>query len=248
MKRKLFKKLHTITLAGAAGTALIATCPGTASSFNSHVTDTVIDNNDGTWTYNFTVFNDEYGNVGYGLEAVAVTPYGDPVIIDWELPYFDDMGIDSITEPEGWNHSIETIGSSNPATGWGGVAEWQQDGDYWKDHFDQVYGSPDNNPFNNNTKVLHWYVDPKCGTGCGIRPGGSMSGFSFTAIYPEGAAPYQTSWDTDDVFTGDPSFPQPGALPNSPSINPVPLPGSLALMLLGSSGLVIIRQKKKKKQ
>ena len=252
MNRDFFKKLHTITLVGAAGTALIASFPVPAISYNSHVTDSVTDNGNGTWTYDFTVFNDEPNFYGYGFDTEAVAPRETAtvqaamdttgeihVIVDWELPYFDDMGITNIQSPENWFYSIETIGVPNATTGWQGTAAWQQDGDPWKDHFDQVYGGADNNPFNNNTKVLHWYT-----TSNEIWPQMSLSGFSFTAVFDEGNAPYQTSWNAKEIFTGDPNFPNAG-LPNSPSINPVPLPGTLTLLFAGAGGLAILRKKKK---
>jgi len=250
MNRDFFKKLHTITLVGAAGTALIASFPVPAISYNSHVTDSVIDNGNGTWTYDFTVYNDEPNSYGYGFDTEAVAPRKTAtvkaattgeihVIVDWELPYFDDMGITNIQSPYGWNFSLETVGTPNASTGWGGVAQWQQEGDDWKNHFDQVYGGADNNPFNNNTKVLHWYT-----TSNEIWPQMSLSGFSFTAVFDKGNAPYQTSWNAKEIFTGDPSFPNAG-LPNSPSINPVPLPGTLTLLFAGAGGLAILRKKKK---
>ncbi len=243
MNRNFFKKLHNITLAGAAGTALMASCPPPAHTYDSHVTDSVTNNGDGTWTYDFTVFNDEVESYGYGFGLEAVAPGETAIIIDWELPYFDDMGITNIQSPANWYYAIETIGVPNEATGWQGTAEWQQSGDPWKDHFDQVYGGADNNPFNSNTKVLHWYLDPEQSPWAGIYPQESQSGFSFTASFDKGNAPYQTSWDTMEIFTGDPSFPSAG-LPNSPSINPVPLPGTLSLMFLGAGGLAVLRRKK----
>jgi hypothetical protein len=198
----------------------------------SRVTDLVTANGDGTWTYEFTVFNDSPW-VGEGPAQV---------IVDWELPYFDDSGIDNVQSAYGWTWAIETIGVANPDTGWAGVASWQSPDDPW-------YPGPDS-PFTTATKVLHWYTSD--GDTYGIRPTGfqdgnfvgSAGGFSFTAPFPPVAAPYQASWADFVIQTGDPAFPLAGgAVPASPSAV-IPLPAPLALLGGALAGLAGLRRRR----
>jgi len=113
--------------------------------------------------------------------------------------------------------------------GWQGVANWQTPGD-------PMYGGPDS-PFTSVEHVLHWYA--ASGGGAQVElifPGESLSGFGFTASFAEIDAPYQASWTTFEVQTGDPAFPL-GGFPGSPLARGVPLP-SAALMGLGLLGIL----------
>ena len=205
--------------------------------------------------------------------VVQPPPNTIPVIVDWELPFFDDAGISNIISPVGWSHAIEDVGMANPETGWGGIAGWQIPGDPF---FEFINDTPLLTPsqkeaFLTAEQVLHWYIppdffvadctgtvasndaDPDCSWGWegleiqgipdrAVFPGGTQSGFSFEAPpFDAINAPYQASWAFFEIQTGDPPFPgQPGpGIPQSPSLQPqqMPLPGSLALLALGLSGL-----------
>ncbi len=181
----------------------------------SHVTDNVVDNGNGTWTYNFTVYNDSVSYAGV-----------EPRIRDWELPYFGDAGITNITSITssgygGWAWTIETVGFANPSTGWDGLAAWQDPSDPW------YQGA--SSPFTSVQKVLHWYTNDFPVT---IAAQSSLGGFGFTADFAPTAAPYQASWVDFPVRTGDPAFPF-GAIPNSPAAGGASVPEPATTLLIG---------------
>ncbi len=182
----------------------------------------------GDWVYRYKVCNttDPYYAGGFGNN----------VIVDWELPWFDDAEIDfrSIVTPVGWRWSIETVGEQNFFTGWGtedtngdgnvdaddAVPGWSLDGDPWKDIFDTAYdvANGGTNPFTNVEKVLHFYTesfgDRTLAAVVDDRPfcdlifeGDECEGFGFTSPFNAGDAPYQASWQFLPVRTGDPLFP-----------------------------------------
>lgn len=237
---------------------------------DSQVTDSVTDNG-GVFSYDYTVINTSSrcdilsGNPFCELEFDGEV-FLEPVIVDWELPWFDDAAITNIRSPLGWDYAIEEIGVVNPATGWDGVANWMDPGD-------PFYGL--NDAFATVTKVLHWYVidqnacfpefigandapvapaaEPLC---AGIISAFStlnpadyhqdrLGGFGFDSIYDQTDAPYQASWLFLPVRTGDPAFPL-GGFPNSPSLQgppaQTPAPGPLALLGLGLIGLLMRRR------
>ncbi len=233
---------------------------------SSKVTDVVTYNNDGTWTYDFTVHNtSKYDDIsGDGPEDD--TFWEQPLIVDWELPFFYDMSISNIQSPDGWTFAIETIGQVNTTTGWEGVAAWQNPSDLW-------YAGA-NSPYTTGNLALHWYCvggvnagtdaarvsceDPA--TGLSDEPifpedpfssqggGNSLSGFSFTAGFGPTNAPYQASWLTLPILTGDPAFPSAGV--GSPSVvgqSTVPEPGMLSLLSLGLLGLYGTRRRNRHK-
>ena len=210
---------------------------------SSTVTDIVANNGNGTWTYNYTV-NNTSQFTAQGLERT-------PLLVDWELPWFGDAGIDiaSIISPNGWAVAIETIGVANAATGWEGIASWQDP----SDPFFAGAGSP----FTTVTQVLHWYSEcflfrgdrEGCfgGSANGILAPGSLSGFSFVAAFDETDAPYQASWAVLPVRTGDPAFPL-GGIPNSPRVQGlvqgVPEPGLLGLLGIGLVAAMLGRRRR----
>lgn len=126
------------------------------------------DTTSGAWVYRYRVCN-------------TTDPYyagtGGNVIVDWELPYFDDGGftLADVITPIGWRASIEMVGTANPDTGWGvtdtngdgvvndadAVPAWSLDGDPWKEIFDLDYDVANGgvNPFTNVQKVLHFYSE-----------------------------------------------------------------------------------------
>jgi len=213
---------------------------------SSTVGDSVTNNNDGTWTYSYQVNNTSQANGG---------PDREPYIVDWELPWFGDAGITNIVSPSNWTYSIETIGTPNAATGWEGVAAWQ-------DPADPFYAGA-SSPFTTVTQVLHWYTT--CWSGqqpvsalttlavavCefglqdAIFPGGSLTGFGFDATFAPTGAPYQASWAFLPVRTGDPAFPL-GGIPNSPSITPQGTPEPGVLALLGAGLLVAMAGRRRR--
>lgn len=217
----------------------------------SHVSDTVVDNQNGTYTYTYTVHNDSDQNPN-GTDEL------EPFVVDWELPYFDDAGFDinDVFSPTGWLAVIETVGTANPDTGWGGTASWQDPNDPF------YFG--DDSPFTTATQVLHWYSDcwvngfqpvgvgvsPQAGTECesalqdAIAPLDSLGGFGYTAAFDKTNAPYQASWANLPVRSGDPAFPL-GGLPASPNATAqTPAPGTLALALVGAAGVFAARRRR----
>ena len=233
----------------AAGLLLVPTMDAVAGNGGlweraSQVTDVVTNNGGGSWTYNYTVHN-----------TSSVQPDGElrdePVIVDWELPWFIDAGITNIESPFNWAFAIETIGTPNPNTGWDGIANWQDPGD-------PFFEGPDS-PFTLGTEVLHWYSecwvegangDMVIGTLAQVQcefplqdailAGDNLGGFLFDAAFDETDAPYQASWDARVVQTGDPAFPL-GGIPASPLV--VPVAPTLPLIAVGLIAALAVRRR-----
>lgn len=223
----------------------------------------------GDWVYRYRVCN-------------TTDPYyaglGNNVIVDWELPWFDDGRITDIVTPFGWNWSIEEVGVQNFATGWGtedtdgdgdvdsddAVPAWSLDGDPWKDIFDLAYdvAGGGTNPFTNVEKVLHFYTEAfqaqtfaavveereECGL---IFEGENCAGFGFTSPYDAGDAPYQASWQFLPVRTGDPLFPlgqTGGGIPNSPSVRQAAIPEPATSALIGAGLLSVAALRRRRRK
>lgn len=230
------------------------------------------DTTTGAWVYRYRVCN-------------TTDPYyagtGNNVIVDWELPWFDDGQITDIITPFGWSWSIETVGVRNPFTGWGtedtngdglfndddAVPAWSLDGDPWKDIFDLAYdvAGGGTNPFTNVEKVLHFYTESfqaqtfaavveereECGL---IFENESCGGFGFSSPLDAADAPYQASWLSLPVRTGDPLYPlgdngSGGGIPNSPSVQQratIPEPATSALIGAGLLSVAALRRRRRK--
>jgi hypothetical protein len=240
-----------VLLAAVAETLAGGTPPAPQWTRSSKVETAVSDNGNGTFTYEYTVFNTSM-DVSFIPTANGngeLFP-NEPVIVDWELPYFDDAGFDlsDVLSPAGWAANIETVGVANTDTGWAGTASWQ-------DPSDPFYFGEDS-PFTTATQVLHWYSEcwvsfglngigsaSPAAVGCedplqdAIGAGDTLSDFSLTAIFDETDAPYQASWELREVQSGDPPFPM-GlvASPKALGITAAPAPATLALLLLGAAG------------
>jgi len=149
-------------LAAPAAQAGVAAPPPTERA--SSVDTDIIDIGGGEERFDYTLNNDS-----------PFDPYGGgaiPLIVDWELPWFVDGGIDegSILSPGGWDHAIETVGEANPETGWGGIADWQTPGDPFYNFLNDL--DADGNPIDNGLteaqetafleadQVLHWFIAP----------------------------------------------------------------------------------------
>ena len=218
---------------------------------NSTVGSSVVDNGDGTWTYGYKVSNTSF-------QSALSAELDEPILVDWELPWFGDAGIAGITAPRNWDWSIETIDIPNSGTGWGGVAAWQTPSD-------PFYAGADS-PFTTVMKVLHWYnvcnvqpnrplnfqgEDVAVLASCesqfdnAIFPNGSLDGFGFTAGFDPTGAPYQASWAVLPVRTGDPAFPLGGGFPNSPALRDlqIPEPGALVLVAIGLGAMALRRRR-----
>jgi hypothetical protein len=204
----------------------------------------------GLTRFNYTVNNNSFETLlptfsTFLVPTGPVTVLGEPIIVDWEMPYFADANITNIQSPTGWTYAIETIGTPNSATGWEGTASWEDPGD----PFYPGAGSP----FLDATMVLHWYLEDWADFGDssnGILPGDDLSGFSVDSTFMTAVnAPYQASWDIRPVLSGDPPFPGGvnAGVPGSPSLTQtqIPEPAVLALFGIGLAGLALTRRRRR---
>ncbi len=220
----------------------VVQCPYVWKPSSSVATSSQIAN--GSWQYSYNLTNSSftyYESAGPIPEESGCEGPG-PVIVDWEIPYFANAGITSITSPAGWDYAIETIGTENQSTGWWGEAAWQ-------DQSDPMYQGP-NSPFTTVTQVLHWYntewannLGGETSLYAGLGVGNSLSGFGFTAGYSSTNAPYQSSWLNEPILSGDPGYPM--GVPVNSTL--VPLPATALLLGTGFAGLIVLRRRQNKK-
>ncbi|MGI9457466.1 MAG: PEP-CTERM sorting domain-containing protein, partial [Aeoliella sp.] len=215
----------------------------------SRVDATVTDNGDGTFLYEFEVFNtsDDFFPSGSGASPAGGGGGGGggggtPLIVDWELPLFDITDIDesSITSSSNWGFEIVTdhdaIVAPNNEDVWTYNAASDpiaQAGDY----------GPNPEVFNTPPVIIHWSTDFAGEPVAPIFPGGSRSGFSFLSDYSSLGAPYQASWFFLPQNTGDPPIPDSAfGTPNSPArqaAQGIPEPSTLVMVGFGVLSLLV---------
>ena len=217
---------------------------------NTSRVDATVTPDAGGFRYDFTVFNTSFGGVATGVNSsgdVSAAGVGIPVIVDWELPLFslDDVDMNSIQSPSGWNFEILTP----PYTS-------SQNGNVWNTYdadtdplLDPLQGGDPNlygpNPqaFENPPYVLHWFDDfTSSGGAGGIFPNNFLSGFSFVSEFSSQNAPYLASWSDFPPRGGDPPIPGSGfGSPNSPArqaAQGVPEPSTIVLLVMAGSSLL----------
>jgi len=172
-KRLLYRASALALVMGSAGMAQNAVAGvGEPVLTDSLVVTSSGDIGGGERQYDYTVFNiSDLVEPAVFVPEVVVPPGFEAVIVDWELPFFDDAGIRDIQAPPGWLFAIETVGQANAEQGWGGIAGWQQAGDPWNNFLNDLASdgiTPIDNgltdsqedAFLNVTQVVHWYIAP----------------------------------------------------------------------------------------
>lgn len=197
-----------------------------SSEVSTVVTENVLD---GTWTYNYTVFNTSPGPQFFSDGEVTREVW--PLIVDYEVPLDDPGVVSGIQSPTDWSHEFLS------AT-----------------EYLARYGEA--NPFG-SAWVLHWFdalfseaATAIAPTGYRARfcPGGGdcgvyenfTDGFIFTSSLAPVNGPYSTSWADEMRNIGDP--PLPGGVVGGGLTLPFQVRGVMepsALLLLGA-GLVAL--------
>lgn len=231
----------------------IGTAPADAQVVRtSEVSTVVTDNLNGTWTYNYRVWNTSPGAQDVGVDLPPVWP----LIVDYEVPLDSPSVVSGVASPAGWAY------------------EFLSAADYVN-----RYGEP--SPFN-SLYVLHWYEEFLFGEGgrpwWPIAPDGyiawmlaqdlvrtayepSTDGFIFTSSLGPVDGPYSTSWFDANRSTGDPPLPGGGVsggtipyafqLPCPPDFpnchqppGVVPEPSTILLLGAGIAGLCLWARRK----
>lgn len=196
-------------------------------SRTSEVSTQIKQNQDGSYTYNYTLKNTSPAPQLVGDVGVW------PTIIDFEIPLNNPSVVCNISSPDQWSYEfisyndyILRFGEPNPFLS-PYVIHWYTllipNGVGTKPIVPEGY----NSIFGTN------YYEPQ------------TDGFIFTSFQPPVSGPYLASWWDEFRNIGDP--PLPGGSPvgggGTPSFNPIPIPPTFLLLISGLAGIFALRKR-----
>lgn len=162
------------------------------------------------FTYDFTVQNTSFFDEG----SETGVP-NEPIIVDWELPFFalsdiagvnDINDIGTIVSPDGWFAEIIQDPAPFP---WDYQAANDPLLDPGQGGDPGLYG-PSPQVFDDPPFIIHWFTTLDEGEvpfPFAVRAGEQLSGFGFQSDFSEQNAPYLTTWDELAPISGDPPIP-----------------------------------------